>query len=95
MGQVGIQHLLSLYFQSFQLIAFVEVLLLRQVVNQIIDALEAVLDLDKVRLDVAAGGEGNGAVPNGLELEGIDFPVVVAKLGDELFSLLVVHLGGI
>jgi hypothetical protein len=95
MREVGLQHLLRLYSQPLELVALGEVLLLRVVLDEVVDAVEAVLDLREVRLDVFAGGEGRSCLADGFELEGISLPVVVVELVDELFALVVVQLGGV
>jgi hypothetical protein len=90
--EVGGEHLLGLHLESLQLVAFIEVLLLGEVVDEVVDALEAVLNLHEVGLDVGARRELGSAVPNGPELQSVRLPVVVVQLLHELVALLVVHL---
>jgi hypothetical protein len=64
--EVGGEHLLGLHLESLELVAFIEVLLLGEVVDEVVDALEAVLNLHEVGLDVGARRELRSAVPNTL-----------------------------
>ncbi len=93
--EVGLQHLLSFHFESFEFVALGEVLLLRVGLDEVVDAIEAVLDLSEVGLDIFAVGEGGSGLANRLELESISFPVIIVKVIDELFALFVVEFGSI
>lgn len=95
MRQVGLQHVLGLHLQALHFGALREVLLLGQVVQQVVDPLEGVLDLHEVGLHVLAVGDLCGAFSDGSPLRGIGLPVVAAELGDELVTLLIVHLGSV
>jgi len=91
--QIHRQHLLSLGFQPFQLGTLVEILLLGQGLHEVVDAIEAVLDLREIGLDVLAGREIGRTLSYGSQFQRVCLPVVAVQLRNELVPPVVVHLG--